>query len=156
LDPFQIDPITATAVISSSHPNIDKKSKKIREGKQTKKYIKGLSSTPEKLSSLPRLPDNSSRATRSKVERPFGPRPRTRFYRKKDNVGVLPYPFYVVSFFICFPAPSIPDSDSGNEHQLPRSLRSSHLIDGVIQPRTSSDPFLEGKVLPPEPAGSET
>ena len=103
-DPFQIDPITAEARISSGHlKDNDQKSKKIREGMQKgrKPITKGRPSTPGKLSSLLRLQDNSSRSTRSKVERPSGPRSRTlpgRLSRNKDIDGVLPYPFYVVSF----------------------------------------------------------
>ena len=160
-DPCQIDPITAEARTYPSHPkNKYEKSKKTREGKQKRRkpIIKGRSSTSGKLSSLLRLQDNSSRSTRSKVERPFGPRPRTlpgRLSGNKDIDGVLPYPFFCRLFFICFPAQSISDRDLGNEPRLPRSLHYSRRVDGVFQPRASSDPFLEGKVLPPEPAGSE-
>lgn len=100
----QIDPISAEARIYSRHPkNNDKKSKKIREGKQKRRkpITKGRPSTPGKLSSLLRLQDNISRSTRSKVERPFGLKSRTlpgRLSRNKDIDGMLPYTFHVDSF----------------------------------------------------------
>lgn len=104
LNPFQIDPITAKARINPRHPKDNgRKSKKIREGKRKKRktIIKGQPSTPEKLSSLLRLHDNSSRYTRSKVEGAYGLRSRTlpgRLSRNKNLDGVSPYPLYVVYF----------------------------------------------------------
>lgn len=57
-------------------------------------------------------------------------------------------------FFIRFPAQLISDRDLENKHRLPSSLHYSRRVDGVIQPRTSSGSLLEGKVLPPAPAGN--
>ena len=51
------------------------------------------------------------------------------------------------SLFICFPAQSVLDGDRKNEPHLPSSLLYSRRVDGVIQPRASKDPFLEGSVL---------
>ena len=56
-------------------------------------------------------------------------------------------------FFIHFLAQLISDRDLENKPRLPSSLHYSRRVDGVIQPRTSSGSFLEGKVLPPAPAG---
>ena len=97
LDPFQIDPITAKARISSRHPkNNGRKSKKIREGrrKNRKTIIEGRPSTPGKLSSLLRLHDNKSRYPRSEDEGAYGLRSRTfpgRLSRNKSIDGVSPY-----------------------------------------------------------------
>jgi len=104
LNPFQIDPITAKARINSRHPkNNGRKSKNIREGKRKKRktIIEGQPSTPEKLSSLLRLHDNSSRYTRRRDEGAYGLRSRTlpgRLSRNKNIDGVSPHSLYVVSF----------------------------------------------------------
>ena len=45
-----------------------------------------------------------------------------------------------LSFLIYFPAQSGPSDDRGNTPLLP-------CADGVIRPRASGDPFLEGEVL---------
>jgi hypothetical protein len=49
--------------------------------------------------------------------------------------------------FICFPAQSVSDGDRRNEPHLPSSLLYSRRVDGVLQPRVSKEPFLEGNVL---------
>jgi hypothetical protein len=48
--------------------------------------------------------------------------------------------------FICFPEQSVSDGDRGNKPLLPSSLLYSRRVDGVIQPRASQSPFLEGNV----------
>ena len=54
---------------------------------------------------------------------------------------------FTLSFFICFPAHPGPGSDSGNTSHLPNSLLESCGADGIIYPRASSDPLLEGEVF---------
>jgi hypothetical protein len=47
--------------------------------------------------------------------------------------------------FICFPGQSVSDGNRRNEPHLP--ILYSRRVDGVIHPRPSKDPFLEGNVL---------
>jgi hypothetical protein len=60
------------------------------------------------------------------------------------NASGLPYSFYAL-FSSGFPAQSISDGDRENVPHLLSSLPYSRRVDGVIQPRSSIGPFLEGK-----------
>jgi hypothetical protein len=54
--------------------------------------------------------------------------------------------FFTLSLLTYFPAYSVSHGGGKNEPRLPSSLLYSRRIEGVIQPRTSKDPFLEGKI----------
>lgn len=60
------------------------------------------------------------------------------------NASGLPYSFYAL-FSSGFLAQSISDGDGKNVPHLLSSLPYSRRVDGVIQPRSSIGPFLEGK-----------
>ena len=58
----------------------------------------------------------------------------------------------ISSLYICFSAQSVFSMDGSNALQFPSSLLYSRRVEGVIQPRASSGPLLEGKLPLPEAA----
>lgn len=52
-----------------------------------------------------------------------------------------------LSLFIRFSVQTVSNGDRGNVTRLPCSLEYLRRVDGVIPPRASGDPILEGKAL---------
>jgi hypothetical protein len=176
LDAFQIDLITARAIIDPtrkpSSPGLSqsksngRKPKTLRAGKQSKEKSDRTEclSDSVNLSSRLRLYDRRVRYPRTvgganvigphlarlllngRLSSPRPPTEREAHLGASENAGGSSCPFHSL-FFIYFPAQSSPSDYRENTPHLPSSLPYSCGVDGVIRPRAGGDPFLEGEVL---------